>query len=69
MITDHRETVRGRRMGRSLGRRPRLREDTATCSTKGCRTVLSRYNLGAECRVHAVPRYPRLRGEFVRDAS
>jgi hypothetical protein len=69
MSIDQREAVRGRRLGGALGRKPRLREQTAVCRTKGCSTVLSRYNLGSDCRVHAVPRYPRLRGELVRDGS
>jgi hypothetical protein len=69
MSIDQREAVLGRRMGGSLGRKPRLREETVVCGTKGCSTVLSRYNLGSDCRVHAVPRYPRLRGELVGDGS
>jgi hypothetical protein len=69
MTIDQREALSGRRMGSALGRKPRLREETAVCSTTGCSTVLSRYNLGSDCRVHAVPRYPRLRGELVHDGS
>jgi hypothetical protein len=59
------QTVPGRRMGSSLGRKPRMRDETVVCSTRGCKTVLSRYNLGSDCRIHATPRYPRLRGELV----
>lgn len=69
MTIDQREAVLGRRMGSSLGRKPRFRQESAVCSTTGCATVLSRYNLGTDCRIHAVPRYPRLRGELVNDAS
>lgn len=69
MSIDQLEAVRGRRMGSALGRKPRLREGAAVCDTKGCSTVLSRYNLGSDCQVHAVPRYPRLRGELVHDGS
>jgi hypothetical protein len=63
MNTDVKETMRGRRVGTTLGRRPILHEARRVCTTDGCDTVLSRYNPRQRCRVHAVPRYPRLRGK------
>jgi hypothetical protein len=62
MTTELKETLLGRRVGTSLGRRPTLHQERRICSENGCDTVLSRYNPQMQCRVHAVPRYPRLRG-------
>jgi hypothetical protein len=44
------------------GRRPKSDEHFRRCPVEGCGTVLSRYNLGDTCRVHAPIRFPRVRG-------
>jgi hypothetical protein len=52
----------GWRLGKSLGRSPHTRTPGRVCPIAGCNTILSTYNLGDECRVHAETRFPRLRG-------
>ncbi len=32
------------------------------CATRGCNTLLARYNPGSLCYAHASPRFPRMRG-------
>ena len=32
------------------------------CASRGCNTLLARYNPGSLCYVHASPRFPRMRG-------
>lgn len=59
------ETLRGRRIGASLGRRPKLQEAGRVCTVADCSTILSRYNPRDRCRVHSLTRYPRLRGRSV----
>lgn len=50
------------------GRRPRTNDRTRKCHESECDTVLSRYNLGDACSVHAPLRFPRVRGRvFARD--
>ena len=44
------------------GRRPRTNDKHRVCSSDGCKTVLSRYNLADHCRVHLPPNFPRIRG-------
>lgn len=51
---------RGSRYGSE--RRPKIREGRRVCTEDGCGTVLSRYNLGDLCRIHAPITFPRVRG-------
>lgn len=44
------------------GRRPKTDERRRLCAVEHCDTVLSRYNLGESCRLHAPVRFPRTRG-------
>lgn len=44
------------------GRRPKTNDRFRRCRMEGCDTVLSRYNMGDMCRVHAPIRFPRVRG-------
>lgn len=51
------------------GRRPKTDDRQRRCALKDCDTVLSRYNLGDLCRVHAPLRFPRTRGRPLGDAE
>lgn len=67
MNTAERAIQRGS-MPRS-GRRPRTVERERTCREEGCDTVLSRYNQGDACSVHAPVRFPRVRGRVFSTAG
>lgn len=45
--------------------RPRRSAETRVCVEPDCRTVLSRYNDGAHCALHAPMQVPRTRGRKV----
>lgn len=63
MTTELKESLKGQRIGSTVGRRPAIHEDGRVCASNDCDTILSRYNPRSRCRVHAIPRYPRLRGQ------
>lgn len=44
------------------GRKPKTDDRHRRCADESCNTILSRYNLGELCRVHAPIRFPRIRG-------
>lgn len=46
----------------SGGRRPKTDDSFRRCEVDDCETVLSRYNLGDLCAIHAPVRFPRTRG-------
>lgn len=46
----------------SGGRRPKVDDTFRRCEVDDCDTVLSRYNLGDLCAIHAPVRFPRTRG-------
>jgi hypothetical protein len=48
----------------AVGRRPKATDQRRRCADDSCGTVLSRYNLGEYCRVHAPLRFPRVRGQL-----
>lgn len=62
-------TLYGRAVRARRGRRPKAVDQARVCADSGCRTRLSRYNLGDTCYAHRHVRYPRLRGEVLRSPS
>lgn len=46
----------------TAGRKPPSTDERRVCADRDCSTVLSRYNLAPRCRVHAAPRFVRVRG-------
>ena len=53
--------MQAQRVG-SSARRPRTYNEGRVCGSKGCKTVISRYNRSDFCFTHAPPTFPRLRG-------
>jgi hypothetical protein len=62
MTIDIDQPIKGRRIGRALGRRPRVQRLQRICAAEGCDTILSRYNPRESCRPHTPTQFPRLRG-------
>ena len=46
-------------------RRPRTYDQGRRCATRGCETVISRYNHAEHCYSHRPVSFPRLRGVIV----
>lgn len=62
-MADEAVIVRGTRVGRRMGRRPRAADDVRVCEFEDCDTRLSRYNRNSYCYLHAPLSFPRTRGK------
>lgn len=51
------------------GRRPRSVDTRRRCREEGCNTVLSRYNQGDTCYLHAPVVFPRVRGVILAEGE
>ncbi len=62
-MADEAVIVRGTRVGKRTGRRPRTKTGVRVGEYRGCETRLSRYNRSPYCYLHAPLSFPRTRGK------
>ena len=58
------DVMKGKRIKGKL-RAPKQHDGGRVCESRGCDTLLSRYNKREHCYAHAPTRFPRLRGRVL----